>query len=198
VVANGVGGHVTEQIVEAVALWAHPAHPSVAVDSLTASARRSGTSLFLRYELRGRLGDIVIAPPEQPIRTDRLWETTCFEAFLQPADGTDYVELNFAPSGRWAAYAFEAYRSGMVQASLPAPPEIAVTVEPGLLVLEAAVSLNILRGPCRLGLCAVIEHESRRKSYWALAHAGEKPDFHDPHCFQIELPTASLNPSPRA
>ena len=43
-----------------------------------------------------------------------------------------------------------------------------------------------------MGLCAVIEEKDGTKSYWALAHPpGDKPDFHDPACFALELPAAT-------
>jgi hypothetical protein len=41
--------------------------------------------------------------------------------------------------------------------------------------------------PWRLGLSAIIEETSGRKSYWALAHPPGKPDFHHPDCFACEL-----------
>ena len=36
--------------------------------------------------------------------------------------------------------------------------------------------------PRRYGLTAVLEEAGGVKSYWALAHPAEKPDFHDPAC----------------
>jgi len=38
-----------------------------------------------------------------------------------------------------------------------------------------------------LGLSAVIEETSGRKSYWALAHPPGKPDFHHTDSFALEL-----------
>ena len=42
----------------------------------------------------------------------------------------------------------------------------------------------------RIGLAAVIEETSGRKSYWALAHPPGRPDFHHAHGFAYELPMA--------
>jgi len=39
----------------------------------------------------------------------------------------------------------------------------------------------------RLGLSAVIEEKSGRRSYWALAHPSGKADFHNSDCFTLEL-----------
>ena len=44
--------------------------------------------------------------------------------------------------------------------------------------------------PWRLGLSAVIEETTGRKSFWALAHPPGKADFHHPDCFAFELPAA--------
>jgi hypothetical protein len=57
---------------------------------------------------------------------------------------------------------------------------------------ELQVSLELPGLPSdsawRLGLAAVIEETSGRKSYWALAHPPGKPDFHHSDCFALELP----------
>ena len=39
-----------------------------------------------------------------------------------------------------------------------------------------------------LGLSAVLEEKDGTKSYWALAHPTEKPDFHAAGCFVARLP----------
>lgn len=43
-------------------------------------------------------------------------------------------------------------------------------------------------GPWLAGLSAVIEEAHGQKSYWALAHGSDKPDFHHPDSFVLELP----------
>src|SRR5689334_3335291 len=66
----------------------------------------------------------VIPAVGQPERTDELWKTTCFEAFLRPLGETSYLEWNFAPSGQWASYEFSDYRDGMAEAEVTQPPYI--------------------------------------------------------------------------
>ena len=39
-----------------------------------------------------------------------------------------------------------------------------------------------------MGLSAILEEKDGTKSYWALAHGREKPDFHSPDCFTAKLP----------
>jgi hypothetical protein len=38
-----------------------------------------------------------------------------------------------------------------------------------------------------LGLAAVLEDRQGRLSYWALAHLADRPDFHHPDSFILEL-----------
>ena len=61
--------------------------------------------------------------------------------------------------------------------------------------LQASLELDRLSGLprnalWRLGLSALIEDTSGRKSYWALAHPPGKPDFHHADCFAHEFSPA--------
>ena len=172
-----------------VSLWAHPAAGSAAVREILASVDRlSPTLLQFRYEVSGEIGKIVIPEASEPVRSNNLWQTTCFETFLSREGRPGYLELNFSPSSRWAAYDFSAYRQGMVQADLAAPPEIDVKREGDRLELVATISLDAAAQDCRLNLCAVIEERGGSKSYWAACHEGPEPDFHRQDCFGLELP----------
>jgi hypothetical protein len=55
--------------------------------------------------------------------------------------------------------------------------------------LQAALDLSGLPrvATWRLGLAAVIEETSGRKSYWALGHPPGQPDFHHSDCFACEI-----------
>jgi hypothetical protein len=173
-------------------LWSHPAHPSAAIDGeISVSVERlSATTLRFRYLVVGQIDALVLPPPAPPLRADNLWQTTCFEAFLAPAGLPGYRELNFSPSCNWAAYDFSAYRAGMVEAWLPAPPTIEVARQTNRLELAVTLSPGLPHEPYRLGLCAVIEERSGNKSFWALSHPGDAPDFHREDCFVLELPPA--------
>jgi hypothetical protein len=136
----------------------------------------------------GEIDRIALPAPAPPLRADNLWRTTCFEAFIAPAERQNYRELNFSPSSQWAAYDFTSYRAGMVQAWVPAPPDIRLDLEPDVLELTAAISLDLDSGPYRLGLSAVIEDRSGLKAFWDAGGGGSKPDFHHPSCLAFELP----------
>ncbi len=57
-----------------------------------------------------------------------------------------------------------------------------------LAIFDAAVPVAALPAlPCAMGLCAVIEEQGGQLSYWALAHGGSTPDFHDAACFAALL-----------
>lgn len=174
-------------------LISHPAHPSEAPRRVQANASRSpGGTIALAYRLEADLGRIELPPALGPTRADGLWRHTCFEAFVS-GDDEAYCELNFAPSGQWAAYRFARYREGMAPLSELPAPRIDVRRGKGVLELEASVPLSGLPGLAvgarlRLALSAVVEDVEGRLSYWALAHPSDRPDFHHPEGFALELP----------
>jgi hypothetical protein len=171
------------------ALTRHPATPCEAVDAIAAEVERGdGGRLLVRFHLSGPIGALVLPPPAGPERADELWRRTCFEAFVRPGSGDPYREFNLAPSGRWAAYAFDGYRTGMRDAEDVLPPGIELTPTPQGLCLSATLSGLPPDVPLRLGLAAVIEEAGGRISYWALAHPPGRPDFHAIDCFAVELP----------
>ena len=120
-------------------------------------------------------------------RADELWKTTCFEAFLREAGQKRYREWNFAPSGQWAAYDFSSQRKGMKNADVDQAPYIRMEDNLTWWALGATIALDADK-KWELGLSAVLEEKDATKSYWALAHAGDKPDFHSPDCFAARLP----------
>jgi hypothetical protein len=140
--------------------------------------------------LAGPIGRLAIPQRLRPQRAERLWEHTCFEAFISPGTGPRYYELNFSPSTHWAAYEFEGYREGMRPLELAAPPQLAVVETADELRVTARMELAALPNapwPWRVGLAAVVEERSGRRGYFALRHARDKPDFHDAAGFAVSL-----------
>lgn len=163
-------------------LLPHPATPPLSVRVIAVTIWRHGGRLHVRYLLDGK-SKLVLPGPAEPGRADRLWESSCFEAFVS-CGAHAYREYNFSPSGQWAAYDFDGPREGMRNAEA----EIELSLEGGedWIAVEAAVECDKTGSP--LGLSAVISEEGGHKSYWALAHSGGPPDFHDPSCFIARLP----------
>ncbi len=171
-------------------------HPDSRCEAVTAIAvdvvRPRAGCLVLRYLATGHIRDVRLPGRTLPSRTDNLWQHTCFEAFLREPSGTAYCELNFAPSTQWAAYGFSAYREGMAAIEKIGTPAFDIQSGETHLALQAELDLSavdVLAANPRwsLGLSAVIEETSGRKSYWALAHPPGKPDFHHGQSFACEL-----------
>lgn len=157
---------------------------------------------MLRYLLKGEVGRIRVGAAAAPVRTDGLWKSTCFEAFVRARGQAAYHELNFSLSSAWAAYSFDDYRVGMQDASACVETTVAAERR-DLMVLTARVDLAMALKPhldarWELGLSAIIEEEDGRKLYWALAHPPGAPDFHHPLCFALELPPPGADRTSRA
>jgi hypothetical protein len=180
-----------------VALVRHPSTPAPAVrriDVELASTPEGG--LRLRYFLDGDVNVIALPATVAPRQADGLWQHTCFEAFIGGQGSRAYCEFNFSPSTEWAAYGFSAYRVGMAPIAYSTPPSVAVSVTEDRIALEAVIPLEALLalpgdGTLLVGLTAVIEDLAGNLSYWALAHRAEKPDFHSPAGFVLEVERAS-------
>jgi len=172
----------------------HPATPCLAVRSIQAQARRTATTLELRYALAGDIGRLAIPAQNASRRADRLWQHTCFEAFVAAQGATGYLELNFSPSTEWAIYRFNGYRDGMTAVDPERPPRITLTRRGDRLTLKAAIDMAPLAElgaspSLRLALAAVVEEAGGHLSYWALEHPPGKPDFHHADSFALELPS---------
>jgi hypothetical protein len=172
-------------------LIAHPgAHAPGGIALSAEAVRVDARTLALTYALSGDIASIRLAPPGPPGRAEGLWRRTCFEAFVAAEGEGGYLELNLAPSRQWAAWRFGGYREGMAPAALAGPPDIAVSLTGAGFHLGAVVDLKGLApsgAPWRLGLSAVLEAADGTCSYWALAHAPGKPDFHHSSAFVLRL-----------
>jgi predicted GIY-YIG superfamily endonuclease len=168
-------------------LHPHPALLPTEPFSLEVMLRTLPDALRIRYRLTGRIHVLRVPSRSERTRRDNLWQHTCFEAFLATNGG--YLEFNFSPSTEWAAYRFSGYREGMSELDATAPK---ITVSTTDYALELTAEVALPEPPIRLGLSAVIEEIDGTKSYWALRHPrGDKPDFHHPDCFALELHSAT-------
>lgn len=168
----------------------HPASTVTAVSGLAADTTWDGRRLSIDYRLAADLGKLRVPAPAPAQRTDELWRHTCFEAFLALPSTAGYFEFNFSTSGAWAAYRFDGYRAGMAPLEPGSPLALDCRASDRVLDLHVTLDLGWLaragsagEGALRLGLTAVIEELGGGLSYWALAHASEKPDFHRAESF---------------
>lgn len=171
----------------------HPAHPPLAVRSVEARIiGHDAQWLRARWKIMGA-AKLVVPAFAGKGRADGLWQTTCFEMFIQQGDGPDYTEINLSPSERWNVYDFTARREGMAERPMPREPECTIRQGTDMAIFDAAIpAAGLPPAPWRCGFTAVIEEQGGHKSYWALAHCSNAPDFHDPACFTatIAAPTA--------
>jgi hypothetical protein len=183
-----------------VRLARHPETSGESVGGIEVRVSRREEALFtFAYLLKGDLPCIRLPSHAVPRRTDRLWEHSCFEAFVQTIGHSGYYEFNFSPSGEWAAYAFREYRDGGPIDDDQLDPNIVVQNKSETLELCAVIRLDRLSmiqpgSIVRLGLSAVVEDINGRLSYWALRHPPGKPDFHHPDNFALEIPVGGQNP----
>jgi hypothetical protein len=186
--------------VDAVVLTCHPTNIADAVRRVNSYAGFPELGvLALTFVLEGDIARLRIPSLASPRRADRLWEHTCFEAFVRAKGQAGYYEFNFSPSAEWAAYVFREYREGWPIDDDQLNPKIAVQKDTGRLELRAVIRLdrlsNIQPGSIlQLGLAAVVEDIDGRLSYWALKHPPGKPDFHHPANFALEIPLGGQNP----
>lgn len=182
------------ETVSAVRLACHPETPTDAVRGIAArvSRERAG-ELAVSYLFEGDLRRVRVPAPRAPRPASRLWEHTCCEIFIAGAGGPAYHEFNFSPSGEWAVYAFDGYRS--LRAGGPratAPPRVKVHGDASTLELDAVIGLEGLEAlsagaRLQIALAAVVEDERGALSYWALKHLPGRPDFHRAEAFALEL-----------
>ena len=189
-----------------IPLHCHPTTPDLSIQSLTASAKYAANGeLHFSFDLSGDLSVMQIPSAGPSIRADHLWQHTCFEAFISVVGETAYHEFNFSPDGRWAVYAFTAYRQPdratdkCADSANPPAPAITLRTLPNCLQLRAIVRPDLLpSGLCgktlAIGLSAIVETRADRRtpgipplSYWALRHPAERPDFHDRRAWVLRL-----------
>jgi hypothetical protein len=174
-----------------ITLQADAATARNSLESVEVSLHRSVPNLLqLRYTALGEMSGIVVPPPAPPLRTDGLWENTCFELFLRAGGRDSYLELNFAPSGQWAAYAFTTYRAGMAEAALPEPPRIRTDLTGNRLQVDVALHLPLDERAYDINATAITLGRDGERRFWAASHPPGEPDFHHPDCFIHQLPAA--------
>ncbi len=173
-------------------LLPHPDAPARGVSSVSVDiSPAEGRPAAYRVEFDvSHDGSLALPPELPPARADELWKTTCGEVFLMPGEGPDYIEFNLSPSSRWAAYGFHGYRTAMRDVDLAFDPGIEIAPDaPGRFGLAAELDISAVgTSNVRMNLTMVVEETDGTKSFWALAHAVEVPDFHNADCFVAHLP----------
>jgi hypothetical protein len=175
--------------VKVALLVPHPDSNAGRVTRIEAGVHVGPKTLRLSYKLEGEVAALRVPADAGVRRGTKLWEHTCFEAFLRQKGQRAYYEFNFSPSRQWDAMLFPTYRDGSPIAQ-DAVTQVMIAREPNLLRLDALVMLDRLpeppARPFELGLSAVIESRAGGISFWALKHAPGRADFHHADSFALE------------
>lgn len=120
----------------------------------------------------------------QMTRKDELWKDTCFECFLNPVAESLYYEFNFNLQGGWNCYMFDEYRK-------PQPAKASSDFDVKSFSWtdsELNIELKNLSKfqKFNVGITAIIKDKNNQTYYFALKHAGEKPDFHLQNSFILQ------------
>ncbi len=150
--------------------------------SIEAKLEVQAQGFLLSFEITGSGVDQVMISPRstKPSRKNELWKETCFECFFGVGGVKQYFEFNGSTSGDWALYLFDDYRKGMRDAPVSAQP-LLEKLEKSSGKIECVWRIpyftkSILQSA---SITAVIKtNGTDEASYFALKHAGEKPDFH--------------------
>ena len=168
----------------------HPAVATTQPGPVRAAAHLAADGgLTLDYRIDAPAGSLLLPPPADPVFTDELWQHTCCEAFVAATGSHAYREFNFSPSGAWAVYDFSGYRQRIATPIPAAGPRIAYQADAWGLALRATLPAALLPAAdtWRIGLTVVLESVGGQKSWWALAHTADRPDFHPLASFTLTL-----------
>jgi len=162
---------------------------------VNAEIRRNGALFKIFYEVKGDI-DLLVLPKfltrnDLPgRRTDLLWNRTCFELFLGFKDSPEYYEFNFSPEGNWALYHFNSFRTGMSNSEHFKAPRLNCLASKAGVVLETELipaTQHLESCSFDAALSAILELKSGEKLFWALAHNGSQPNFHDRNGFVVRI-----------
>ena len=162
--------------------WPQERHPV-----LTGNVIIADGALRIEYHLSGLSGAVAFpSTSANPARRLQLWRHTCFELLWGPLRQPGYWELNAAPAGHWNILSFTGYRRGLRE-ELRVGARVTTCRRPdafSLFCILPAVALTG-NGPYRLAPAAIIIHADGRRTFWAIRHPGEAPDFHHPASFAL-------------
>lgn len=150
---------------------------------ITGGIDRTENQLFIQYKLSGRIDQIKLpAFSALPTRKNELWKSTCFEFFIAMKNKPQYWEFNMSPSGDWNIYVMDAYRRiGFREETRIAKLSLGFKKQRQSYSIETSMDLSPMfpsNQILQLGITAVIQTLDGLESYWALAHPGQRADFH--------------------
>ncbi len=124
-----------------------------------------------------------LSGPQEIMRADNLWKTTCLEAFWAVPGEQKYWELNISPGGKkWNCYRFENYRQPVLPVVCYDYEIQNISVAAG--TLECSVLGKSVLPGIEASLCVIVR-TANGTHFFSTAHAGSKPDFHNRGSFTV-------------
>lgn len=169
-----------------------PFSPSAHALDYSVRLIKSGQLLRFEFQLRGSMAvmEKLIWPAQsvEPQRKNGLWQTTVFELFVGGRGQPSYFEFNFSPSSDWNAYSFTGERQGMTPVKkIEKNPVTRIHRSVNGCDVEGVIDLSLLGlSDIEVSATSVLDF-GIHKEYWAVAHFGEKPDFHLRQSFIVQL-----------
>lgn len=141
--------------------------------------------LYCKTHIKGDISKLKMGKKSaSPKKVEGLWNSTCFEIFIKSKASSHYIEWNFAPSSEWWTMDFSDYRLRLNNDSNFAPQNVLWERSHKVLTCELTIPIPAeFTNALSLGISSILE-TGQEKSHWALAHKGEKPDFHDARSFR--------------
>ena len=162
-----------------------------------ANCSYSNKILNIEYQCAGKIDGITIPYiHDKPQRLHSLWQHTCFEAFINFGEDC-YWEVNCSPSKDWNIYYFDRYRKGQTEELRISNLHCEVFHKSQKsFIIQWILNLKSItpNNPedLSIGICSILEHANKSKSYWALKHCASKPDFHQRKSFCLNFKTGEL------
>ena len=128
--------------------------------------------------------------PDARRRTDELWRHSCFEAFVGLDGEPGYCRTQFLAVGRWAAYAFDDYRTGMRDTADVGSRMVDWRAQTEAPAIRGRPDWSTCRatGATSMACTAVIEATDGTKSYWALEAPARAARFPQPGLLYRDAP----------
>jgi hypothetical protein len=145
---------------------------------------------YLLYGAEIKKDAETVEPRDEAFFVEGLWEADVIELFLADDHSAAYQEFNLSPDGRWWSCRFSSYRKRDPRGfRMPQNVRREYLLLPGCFKAGIQIPRTELSVDCSFGarsrahLCAIAGRQPR--VYYSTAPLeSEKPDFHDPRCFQ--------------
>lgn len=134
----------------------------------------------IKFMVSGPVKSLVWPEGKTKKRTEGLWNSTCFEVFAAQIGFSKYLEVNLSPAQEWDFYQFDSYRSGMKRVGAEGVLEnIVITISESQKTVQFEIHHPCLLTPnLEISPTVVLQDNMGDKTYWAIQHKSDKPDFH--------------------